>query len=98
MSIKGEGCKGSKVESEFYFPGDPEYIDTARILAESGLALALEVNKICHVREEDFKPCSRCSPKEALYVRIKIRIQSCCERRQIQNQFQILFDHEENSS
>lgn len=38
----GEGTKGSKVKSTLYFPNDPGYVDTARMLVESGLCLALE--------------------------------------------------------
>jgi len=38
----GEGSKGTKVKSVIYFPNDPGYVDTARMLVESGLSLALE--------------------------------------------------------
>lgn len=38
----GEGTKGSTVKSTLYFPNDPGYVDTARMLVESGLCLALE--------------------------------------------------------
>ena len=38
----GEGTKGSKVKSVMYFPNDPGYVDTARMLVESGLSLSLE--------------------------------------------------------
>ena len=58
VSAEGEGCKGSKVESEFYFPGDPGYLDTARMLAESGLTLALEANKIPCKRGGVFSPAA----------------------------------------
>ena len=58
VSAEGEGCKGSKVESEFYFPGDPGYLDTARMLAESGLTLALEANKIPCKRGGFFSPAA----------------------------------------
>jgi short subunit dehydrogenase-like uncharacterized protein len=40
------GNKGAKVKVQFYFPTDPGYRDTARMLVESGLALALEGDKI----------------------------------------------------
>ena len=38
----GEGSKGSMVKSVLYFPNDPGYVDTARMLVESGLSLSLE--------------------------------------------------------
>lgn len=38
-----EGCYGSKVQAMMYFPTDPGYRDTARMLVESGLSLALDV-------------------------------------------------------
>lgn len=38
----GEGSKGTKVKTVMYFPNDPGYIDTARMLVESGLSLSLE--------------------------------------------------------
>lgn len=40
------GDKGSKAKAMFYFPTDPGYRDTARMLVESGLALALEMDRI----------------------------------------------------
>eukprot|EP01031_Cornospumella_fuschlensis_P027154 gene27154-32800_t len=40
------GNKGSKVKVQFYFPTDPGYRDTARMLVESGLVLALESDKV----------------------------------------------------
>ena len=46
LSGVGEGTNGSMVESEFYFPGDPGYKETARMVAESGLCLALNVNEL----------------------------------------------------
>jgi short subunit dehydrogenase-like uncharacterized protein len=41
----GVGSNGTKVKTMIYFPTDPGYRDTARMLVESGLALALESNK-----------------------------------------------------
>jgi len=38
----GEGSKGSNVKSTLYFPNDPGYVDTARMLVETGLSLSLE--------------------------------------------------------
>ena len=46
VSGVGEGVKGSKVESEFYFPGDPGYKETARMVSEAGLCLALDSDKL----------------------------------------------------
>jgi len=40
------GSAGGKVRSVFYFPTDPGYRDTARMLVESGLVLALEGGKV----------------------------------------------------
>lgn len=40
------GDGGAKVRSEIYFPTDPGYRDTARMLVESGLVLALQLDKI----------------------------------------------------
>lgn len=40
----GEGVGGSRAKVEFYFPNDPAYRDTARMLVESGLSLALRDN------------------------------------------------------
>jgi len=40
------GDKGSKATGMIYFPTDPGYRDTARMLVESGLALALDGDKI----------------------------------------------------
>lgn len=36
------GTQGGKVNFEIYFPNDPGYVDTARMLVESGLSLALQ--------------------------------------------------------
>lgn len=41
VSGKGTGVNGSIVESAIYFPSDPGYKETARMVAESGLCLAL---------------------------------------------------------
>lgn len=46
VSGVGEGTNGSKVETELYFPSDPGYKDTARMVAESGLCLAFDTDKI----------------------------------------------------
>jgi short subunit dehydrogenase-like uncharacterized protein len=46
VSGVGKGTNGSVVESEFYFPGDPGYKETARMVAESGLCLALNANEL----------------------------------------------------
>ena len=42
----GVGSKGNKVESLFYFPKEAGYLDTARMLVESGLCLALDEEKL----------------------------------------------------
>lgn len=42
----GTGSNGTKVKTMIYFPTDPGYRDTARMLVESGLSLALEGDKI----------------------------------------------------
>lgn len=36
MTAIGTGSNGSKAKSVFYFPTDPGYRDTARMLVESG--------------------------------------------------------------
>ena len=46
VSGVGEGENGSIVRSEFYFPGDPGYKETAKMVVESGLCLALERNRL----------------------------------------------------
>ncbi len=46
VSGVGEGVNGSKVETEFYFPNDPGYKDTARMVTEAGLCLALDSEKL----------------------------------------------------
>ena len=43
------GTNGTKVKSTIYFPDDPGYYDTARMLVESGLCFIFnkkEMNKI----------------------------------------------------
>ena len=40
--VAGKGEKGATVRASFYFPTDPGYRDTARMLTESGLTLALQ--------------------------------------------------------
>ena len=42
ITAQGVGSKGTKVESVMYFPRDAGYMDTARMVAESGLTLALD--------------------------------------------------------
>jgi hypothetical protein len=42
----GKGSKGGQTKATIYFPTDPGYRDTARMLVESGLALALDIDKI----------------------------------------------------
>mmetsp|Transcript_13301 Transcript_13301/g.21775 ORF Transcript_13301/g.21775 Transcript_13301/m.21775 type:complete len:498 (-) Transcript_13301:1833-3326(-) len=42
----GKGSKGGRATVEIYFPNDPGYVDTARMLVESGLTLALENDKL----------------------------------------------------
>jgi len=42
----GKGDKGSRVASTIYFPTDPAYRDTARMLVETGLTLALDEEKL----------------------------------------------------
>lgn len=46
VSGVGEGVKGSKVETELYFPKDAGYKDTARMVVEAGLCLALDSDKL----------------------------------------------------
>jgi len=46
VSGVGEGQNGSLVRSEFYFPGDPGYKETAKMVVESGLCLALEGDRL----------------------------------------------------
>lgn len=41
-----EGINGGKTTATFYFPTDPGYRDTARMLVESGLTLALEGERL----------------------------------------------------
>jgi short subunit dehydrogenase-like uncharacterized protein len=42
----GTGSQGGCATFEIYFPNDPGYVDTARMLVESGLTLALENDKL----------------------------------------------------
>jgi len=42
----GIGSKGNQVESAFYFPRDAGYLETARMVVESGLCLALDSSKL----------------------------------------------------
>lgn len=41
-----KGIKGNQVKTSFYFADDPGYRDTARMLVESGLVLALQYNDL----------------------------------------------------
>jgi len=41
-----KGAKGNTVKSVLYFPTDSAYRDTARMIVETGLALALNANKL----------------------------------------------------
>lgn len=43
---RGVGSRGTVVESAMYFPADSGYMDTGRMLAESGLCLALEEGRL----------------------------------------------------
>lgn len=38
----GTGSAGTRVKATLYYPNDPGYVDTSRMLVESGLAMALE--------------------------------------------------------
>jgi len=40
------GSKGTKAKVELYFPKDPGYMDTGRMVAEAGLALGLEESSL----------------------------------------------------
>lgn len=40
------GTKGTKVNGWAYWPRDPGYVDTARMVVESGLCMALEAGKL----------------------------------------------------
>ena len=46
VSTLGTGDKGGSTKIEFYFPTDPGYRDTARMLVESGLVLALQLKDV----------------------------------------------------
>merc|ERR1719491_1632863 len=46
MTAEGEGAKGNRAESALYMPGDPGYKETARMVAESGLSLALDAENL----------------------------------------------------
>lgn len=41
VTTRGIGSAGSEAEAVIYFPRDPGYLDTARMLVESGLSMAL---------------------------------------------------------
>lgn len=42
----GVGSRGNRVESAFYFPKEAGYMDTARMMVESGLCLALDADRL----------------------------------------------------
>jgi short subunit dehydrogenase-like uncharacterized protein len=46
VSAEGVGSQGTKLQSVMYFPRHAGYVDTARMVAESGLTLALDSNKL----------------------------------------------------
>ena len=46
LTAQGQSKNGKRVESSFYFPNDPGYKDTARMVVESGLTLALDADKL----------------------------------------------------
>jgi short subunit dehydrogenase-like uncharacterized protein len=46
LYAKGEGSQGSIVESALYYPRDGGYAETARMVVESSLCLALDVDKL----------------------------------------------------
>ena len=46
LNAIGESKNGTRVESSMYFPNDPGYADTARMVTESGLCLALDSDKL----------------------------------------------------
>jgi len=46
VTAQGRGERGTQVAAAFYFPTDPGYRDTARMLVESALALALNHEQI----------------------------------------------------
>lgn len=52
VSVYATGSRGTKVKTTIYFPTDPGYRDTARMLVESGMCLALDdeferIQKFC---------------------------------------------------
>lgn len=42
----GSGVEGAKVKAEIIFPMDPGYVDTARMVSETGLSMALNHDKL----------------------------------------------------
>jgi short subunit dehydrogenase-like uncharacterized protein len=46
VTVQGRGSAGTNVAAACYFPTDPGYRDTARMLVESALALALDGDKL----------------------------------------------------
>jgi short subunit dehydrogenase-like uncharacterized protein len=46
LTAQGQSKLGKRVESSLYFPNDPGYADTARMVTESGLCLALDADKL----------------------------------------------------
>ena len=48
---QGKGTKGTVVESMIYFPKDCGYYETARMVVECGLSMALEEDKLAYRRK-----------------------------------------------
>lgn len=46
VTAQGQSKNGKRVESSLYFPNDAGYADTARMVVESGLTLALDADKL----------------------------------------------------
>jgi hypothetical protein len=46
VTALAKGSKGGKVRAVIYFPTDPGYRDTARMLVESGKYLIFLINKV----------------------------------------------------
>lgn len=46
MIAYATGVQGKKCKAQFYFPTDPGYRDTARIMVESGLCFIFNMNDV----------------------------------------------------
>jgi short subunit dehydrogenase-like uncharacterized protein len=46
VNAQGVGSKGTKAEAVMYFPQCPGYLETARMVTECGLSLALQENQL----------------------------------------------------